>query len=193
MNLYYKECHYCGKLSSIVNTDDDTYPKNREEAMNFPDYWLKDENDPESGVVDHNQVCIYCGHELVMSPVELHKDSERECLNKKEARKLEKREYYIYKKYIKNDPEREAAFRECNAMKDGEDCEKYWAEKRKRRAKEIWKIVGKVLLWILLFFPYALWTLVSGTFNMIKKDLTDMMNAKGSTIIFCDDCNHHKK
>lgn len=193
MNLYYKECHYCGKLSSIVNTDDDTYPKSREEAMSFPDYWLKDEEDPESGVVDYNQVCIYCGHDIVMSPVELHKDSERECLNKKESRKLEKREYYIYKKYIKNNPEREAAFRECNAMENEEDCEKYWAEKRKRRAKEIWKIVGMVLLGIILFIPVGAFEIARGLLEVGKKSISGMADAKGSTIIFWNDCNHRHK
>ena len=38
-----------------------------------------------------------------------------------------------------------------------------------------------------------MWITARDLFGVFKKDMTDMMNAKGSTIIFWDDCNHHKK
>lgn len=46
---------------------------------------------------------------------------------------------------------------------------------------------------VLIIIPRAFWIVARDLFGVFKKDLTDMMGAKGSTIIFWDDCNHHKK
>lgn len=202
MKIFYKECHNCGFVSVIEDMNTETFPQIREEAMKLRILVeAEDQNgkiitdaDGNPVFVDYNQICVNCGAPLVESPLEISVkpyDGYDIIYDKRVHRIKENREYYLYKKYVKGNPQKERAFLNGVLVPPGyNSCKDYWRDCGKRSA---WEIIGKVLLGIILFIPVGAFEIARGLLEIGKKSISGMADAKGSTIIFWNDCNHHHK
>ena len=179
--LYFRECHDCGHMEPIYGG---TYDEEKKIIVDpswadIPDVYKKDHFCRICGKELQDSSFTYLGVVDVDEPISALKQRTK-CI--REYQKL------LFEQYAASDEEAANRFHNREQVEN----DKYRAELREKRAEDPHSL-RNILLSILLFVPVCIWIVARDLFGVFKKDLTDMMNAKGSTIVFWDDCNHHKK
>lgn len=178
---FFRECHSCGHLEHITNANYDEEKK----TIIDPDLSKLPK------VAQRYHICRICGGELEDSPyVYIGEVETQETASDIKERIKDIRNYQkqLFEQYAGVNETTTYNFHRCASIEQDE----YKRELRVVKDKQEYTVFS-ILRGILLFIPAVMWITARDLFGVFKKDMTDMMNAKGSTIIFWDDCNHHKK